>query len=54
MSQSNDGSTMPAAAQQRAWWGDLGVRTKTLAAVAVTALVASSSDSWPDGARRCS
>ncbi len=31
----------PAApAQSRAWWGDRGVRTKTLAAVAVTALVA--------------
>src|SRR3712207_2072667 len=39
MSQSTPGSPMPPA-QQRAWWGDRGVRTKTLAAVAVTALVA--------------
>ncbi|SDZ26555.1 methyl-accepting chemotaxis protein, partial [Geodermatophilus africanus] len=40
MSQSAPGSPTPAGAQQRAWWGDLGVRTKTLVGVVVTALVA--------------
>jgi methyl-accepting chemotaxis protein len=40
MSQPTPGTPTPTGAQQRAWWGDRGVRTKTLAAVAVTALVA--------------
>jgi methyl-accepting chemotaxis protein len=39
MSQST-GSPMPAAAQQRAWWGDRGVSTKILTAVGVASMVA--------------
>ena len=39
MSQST-GSPMPAAAQQRAWWGDRGVSTKILTAVATAGIVA--------------
>ena len=40
MSQSTSGSPMPAAVQQRAWWGDRGVSTKILTAVAGAGVVA--------------
>ncbi len=40
MSQPTPGSPTPAGAQQRAWWGDRGVSTKILTAVAAAGVVA--------------